>query len=828
MSMPSTRPAAPVRFGSEAILPDDSRTHFSRAVNFAPADGEVCTLNPPRFRWQYHPTEPGQGGDYVFTFQIAADRDFDSNVLKVETEFNFYNTIAPLQGTGPFYWRIGYRDRTASGPPTHWGDVRSFTLPGDAEVWDRSALAKPDFAAKPHPRMLFNAETLPKLRKLVETHDDSRVIFEGMLAEADRVLQAKWWAHMPESDREKTDVSYLTIAGDLALVAFCWRVTGDDRYAGVLERAVRFARYPKGGGASPEGAGGDSNEDSTQTTEFLALLYDWLYQDLSEPQRRDFADSLDWRIDHFVNYFAWRRVRDDKQQVWRHSLSTDGASHGIEGFYDTFPAAIAAYQESAHARECFHLGVNYMVGVGSSHGMESGSNEGPGYGNSKLAWMVNAACYLDSVFPEFGIGRNPWLMRVGAFYRAQTPVGIQHAPWGHGSNRRSYFEDGHAKSYRKLAFLTGDGRFLANYRHYGSVGADMMRPWIECALPLWREAPAPSVEEPGVQLFGRAGWVMAHSGPPSDPDTYRRGVGMIFPCRPVGAYSHAFNCDNSFHIFGYGQDLSHAAGSSDYEPHAFHAMSHNTILVDGLGQAQPGGLQEVPYYSRIIAFAAPNDSVAYWCGDATLAYPRRPFQPRHWWGRLSEVYQKRDLSYVRRVNRHVLFVRRKYFVILDDLAADRPARWSWLYHILPDGSLELDRTTGSFRYNVGGVGVHVAHLLGAGQLDVQDLRGADGFRNPLTGEDYAEDFGRGRRERPFVAEHNLWLTTREAHRTWRFLAVVYPVPQGGKAPAIQRLDELTVRVTAGDEVDVISFGPASAQPATINVDLPAIAPAGLH
>jgi len=817
----------PVRFGAETILPDDPRTHFSRAVNFAPADGEVCTLNPPRFRWQYHPTEPGKGGDYRFTFQVAADPQFKKMLLAVETEFNFYNTIKPFAGRGPFYWRIGYRERTAEGPPAHWSAVRSFTLAKDAEVWDRSMLAEPDFAARPHPRILFNKQTLPRLRQLIKTDPDSKIIFERIRRDADEALQSDWWDHIPESDRAPAPIRYIDIARELVNVAFCWRVTGEAKYAGVKERALRFARYPKGGRASPEHAGGESHEDSTQTTEFLGLLYDWLYEDLTETERRDFVDSLDWRIDYFVNHFAWRRPKNGKFLVRYGSLSTIGASHSFEGFFDTFPAALAAYGEAPHAAECFHLGVNYMVGVGSAHGFDEGWNEGPGYGNSKLAWLAYAACYLDSIFPEFQIGKNPWLRRIGEFFRSQTPTGLKHAPWGHGSNRRGYYESGHHRSYRKLAFLTGDGRFLANFARYGSVERGLSRPWIECALPLWRSKPAPVVAEEAVRLFPRAGWVMALSGPPSDPQTYNRGVGMIFACRPRGAYSHAFACDNSFHLFGYGQDLSHAAGSGGYEPHAFHTMSHNTILVDGLGQAQPDGRQAIPYFGRILAFGRSGEAV-YWCGDATLSYPRHKFRPSLWWGKLSKIYEQRDLSYLRRVNRHVLFLRKKYFVILDDLAAAQPARWSWLYHVLESQSIQIDKETGSLAYTIGDVKMHVKHLLGAGRLDVQDLQGKAGFRNPLTGEDYTNEFGRARPERTMIAEHNLWVTTRDKHATWRFLTVLYPVGPDMPEPTIERLDDLTIRVAAGDEVDVISFDASTPHPANVVVDLAAIAPAGLH
>ncbi|MHC4714902.1 MAG: heparinase II/III domain-containing protein, partial [Planctomycetota bacterium] len=584
---------------------------------------------------------------------------------------------------------------------------------------------------------------------------DSKVIFEKMKSEADATLETEWWKSFPENDVEEAEVWFINMLSQMANVAFVWRVTGDDRYAGVLERALTVARYPKGGRSSPQHSGGEAAEDSTQSSEFLALLYDWLYQDMTAEERADFADSLDWRIDAFVNNFAWRREVDGKRVITDYSLSTHGGSHPFEGFWDTFPAALAAYEDSAAAREAFHLGVNYFVGVSSAHGYEEAWNEGPGYGNSKWSWQVNSLCYLDSVFPEFAAGRNPWIARMGAYMRAVTPPGLKHAPWGHGSNKRSYYENGHRRAYRKLAFLTGDGLFLANWEHYGSVDGGLARPWIECALPLWREKPEKVVAEETVRAHPIDGWVTALSGPPNDAATYEKGVGMAFCCRSRGGYSHSFGSDNSFHIFAYGRDITHGGGTSAYEAYPFSSMSHNTILVDGLGQGGPRLAADRPWYARVIAFGKGN-GVAYWCGDATNAYPKKPAEVKHWWGGLGEAYKEIDVSHLKRFHRHVLFVRDKYFVILDDLAAEKPTKWTWLYHVETADEFALDEETGSFDYRMGDVQVRVAHLAGAGEMEVENRRGWDGLVNPITGEDYTEGG-----DRDVSAEHNVWISNRE-------------------------------------------------------------------
>lgn len=809
--------AAAVVIGADAALPVTERMCFSRAVNFAPGNGETCDLNPPRFRWQFHPDTPGQGGDYHFIFEIAASPEFDQPLVHVKTGLNFYNTLAPLPGTGPFYWRIGC---LADGSENaQWSGARKFSIAENAEIWDRSLLERPDFHNVGHPRLMLNQKTLPAFRRMIEQKGEPQEIFKAIQKRADAALISNWWDKVPESDVQEAVAPFVQMALGCTDVAFCYLVTDDQRYAGVKERALRLAAYPKGGRASPEGAGGESVEDSTQINEFLALTYDWLYQNLSESERAVFEQSLQWRLDHVLNNFAWRQHYPEMKGITPASLANLGFSHGYEGFFHSFAAGLALYEQAQVARDYFEVAINYMAGVGTAHGYDGGWNEGPGYALSKWSWQVNALCYLDSVFPAYNAGKNPWLRRLGEFLRAQTPAGIQHAPWGHGSNNESYYRRGRQRAFLKLAYLTGDGRFLADFQRVAPPPDRRDRPWIEATLPLWRTLPEPVQQDKPVRLFPEDGWVMALSGSPINPATYQEGTGMIFAARPRGGYSHSFACDNSFHWFAFGHDLSHAAGTSDYEPYAYCSMSHNTILVDGLGQAQPRDLQRQPWFARIAAFKQ-QDNLVYWCGDATNAYPKAPFRAGDWWGKLAPVYEQRQLPALKRVQRHVLFVDNRYFVLLDDLEAESPAQWTWLYHILDEDGFSLDETSGSFEYQMGDVHAKVVQLLGAGELGVEDLRGLKGLTNPLTGEDYREDRGKARGERSLIAEHNLWLTTREKHARWQFLTVLFPWRKDDAPPNIERIDNLSLRVTQGGEEEVISF--SGAADADVAVDLPAL------
>jgi len=152
-----------VRVGPDALLPDNPRSHFARTVNFAPAGGQAVQLNPPRFRWAYYP--PGaEVGPQEFVFQVAREAAFRQPIVDVRTPYNFYNTLKPLPAGNPLYWRVG--TCRPGEEHFHWSGIRVFHIAPDATVWDRSMLARPDFASRPHPRILLGGGNREKILQL--------------------------------------------------------------------------------------------------------------------------------------------------------------------------------------------------------------------------------------------------------------------------------------------------------------------------------------------------------------------------------------------------------------------------------------------------------------------------------------------------------------------------------------------------------------------------------------------------------------------------------------------------------------------------------------
>lgn len=1084
---PNLADGAPARIGSEAVVPENPRSHYSRYVNWRPADGEAARLNPPRMSWPYWPDWPNEWGDasHIFRLQISSKPDCSEPVVDVSCAFNFYNTLPALEGTEKWYWRVGYDVGTKRGK---WSQTRSFTIARDVVIWDRSALAKPKLAEQGHPRILFGKVGMAEARRLAHSDSGSRAALDLMRRQADDILRRGWWRDFPKTDRgAEPKQEFYKIARDLVRVCFVWRMTGDGKYAGVKERAVTWASYPPGGRASPEGLGGDGNEDATQGNEFLALLFDWLYTDLTDDERRVMIESLEWRVSHIMNRFAWRRssgagkgpmvrltfrsnakpvafeaesfelagearvvengkasagklvelatskaaitkslrleagsyvirvnghgpasnqdafyvaiddgkpkrlfingwgdvsttvklgaagrhairiladpneagfmvdrlsitphgdqrlhlrrsvkwceltwrvpvpklassvavelfnyyapgevwwdaigvtkapngesllknsdfsqLAGDRPSAWRayaygtkgelefhpqggrggtgavaiicddssergswgqtvpvkgvdtlyvsgryrtvgagsvppvraHSLSGCCSSHQFESSMDTAVCGLALYEHSEIGREWFDLMLNYLIGVTNGFGFDEAWNEGAGYGTSKFKWLMNATMYFDTALPELNLGCNPYYRRIGDWFCRVIPVGMDHHAWG---NQRNSSRGNHIATFRKLAYLTGEGRFLLNWQQYGGREISKWRPWIEYVLPAHYERPKPEPEKEFVQLFGTAGWAMAATGPPSLRSTYEKGAGLIFQCRPRGGYSHSFNSDGSFQLHAYGQMLNHGGGSSaNKDAYAYHTMSHSTILVDGLGQAQPTRGMLCPTYGRIVGFERGKDYV-YFAGDVTRCYPKQPGRYRRWSLPLGDVYEQRALPHLARYIRHILFVRGKYFVVYDDLACSKPATYTWLYHIRPEKPFTLHAPELAIDYGVGDVKVRLQHIAQVDKLKLDNRQGMDAFVNPFTGEDY-----RRWRKDDILCAHNLWISNAEPAREWRFLAVIYPAPPDEAIPPIERVDDVTVRV----EGDVVCFDAKSpaASDAGYVVDVEAFRP----
>ena len=405
--------------------------------------------------------------------------------------------------------------------------------------------------------------------------------------------------------------------------------------------------------------------------------------------------------------------------------------------------------------------------------------------------MLQAALTADLLLPGLQLGRSPYFTRLGAWYAHLMPLGIQRLAFGDYARNLERQVATQRSIFRHLTWLTQDGRLRTRADALTALGGDTAsaRPWLDLLTSEVKGLPEP-VPEPTRALFPEAGWVMVSTRPPSDTTGFQDAVGMIFQCRPRGGYSHSYRAENDFVWHALGQTLSAGGGNTAYpDPHARHSMSHNVILINGVGQEWNPRRPDHPFCGRLLLHRE-GEGFVHWVGDATHAYQTVPG--------------------LQRWHRHVVFVDGSWFAVFDDLAmhaAADPARFSWLFHVAPQVPLALEPEASAFRFTVGNVHARVALGNPAGTLAMVNRQGREGFVNEITGEDMLEtaakaltDKGRDLAEDSWMA-HNIWVTNREPVREWTVLAALTAWREGEAEPQVRFPGPGTVTVTpAGGQI----------------------------
>jgi hypothetical protein len=802
-----------------ALQPFNTGWNYSTILNRRPGDGLSVTVNPPRFSWPYLRDIVAEDirniAPTVFSLEIAADADFEEPQVRIEdTPYNFYNALAPLP-PGTWYWRVGY----GAQPNPEWSKVYSFVITGDTPVWDRSFIR----GAADRLRGMSGSRTAPEGESWEEwnarlaAHPDTREQHEMLFREAERVMALPWWDEFPETDQldrptrtREERTRWVGMLKNLSVVAFCYRLSGDEKYAGALPRIIKMASWPRGGLLSPENLGGQTKMPS-QAAELFAVVYDWFREDWSPEQRATLRETLRWRLqDMFFDpdNIVWQQ---GEERMRHFGLAYSAGSHPYQNFAWAVPAIVLMAGDLEIADTLLELSLHYLTGVTIPDGPEEGYNEGHGYSNEKAGTLLDAVLVVEMLLPEAGQGRNPVIQKLIHWF-AFMFSGPEDLPWGDswlGTSRNIGDEN-----LRKLAMLTHSplAKSLWVQRGKGEYGSNVRsgygRPWFEfMAWDRYAESleALPEAEIDDTLFLPEAGWVFAHSRPILSLEDYNQAVGMQFQMRPMGGYSHSYASDGSFVWFAHGALLSVGGGWRSWASLGYSRspLSHNSLLINGVGHSVVDPYQpQRAWTARPLAFEQ-GEGFTYWAAD------------------LGEGY--RPQIEVDHVVRHVLFVEGRWFVIFDDLQVPEPARFTWLFHVQQDVPLGVEAD--GFQYTVDHVNAEVRFANVPGTLEIQHATGREAYVNPDSGEDfYPGDMERAKSRgifSPFLTrplnQHSLRVRNQEPSTSWQFLSVLNASPEDTPLPEIEMLDEKRVALHTPDgRRIVVSFSPA--EPGDFTID----------
>jgi hypothetical protein len=622
-----------------------------------------------------------------------------------------------------------------------------------------------------------------------------------------------YWNDFPESDdlgrppktrEEKTRP--VTTLKELTIVAYAYRLTGDEKYAGAIPRIIQMASWPRGGLLSPEGGLGGFTKMPSQAVEFFAVVYDWFADDFSEAQAATLKEAIRWRL-HDMYFDPHSIIWQQGEDSMRHyGLAYNGGSHPFQNYAWTLPAILLTAGDLEVSDQLTELALHYLTGVTLQEGPEEGYNEGHGYSNEKAGTLLEAAVVTHMLLPDLELGKNPVIQNLVDWF-AFMFSGPEQLPWGD-SWLRTARNVGDI-NLRRLTVLTGSP--LAKHlwiergdKDYSdNVRGLYNRPWYDFAVwDRYREEidAIPDTPEIASTLFlKRAGWVFDHTRPILNLEDYKQAVGMQMQFRPMGGYNHSFGSDGSFVWFGHGALLSSGGGWRSWASLGYSrsALSHNSLLVNGIGHSiinkyQPQRL----YTARPLAYEERED-LRYWAAELTPGYPEE--------------------ANAQRVIRHVVRVEDVY-ILYDELVAADPSTFHWLFHVYQDVPVQV--SPDGFTYSIDGVEARV-QLATPATISIENKIGRDGYVNPVTGTDhYPADMerakGRGifkKYETESLQHNNLMVSNTVKTDRFSFLAVLTCAPESGTLPEV--VLESPTRVILPNGL-TLSFDPT--QPGDFTVD----------
>ena len=836
--------AATYTIDSNEAVPIPEHSRYLIFGSNRPNDGETVYFDPPRFCWTYDP-DPSvsmlASPLRKFRFQISSNSSFTSLLVDIVTESNSYNFLAPLN-IGQAWWRVAYLDY-ATETVDEWSPERTFYISGSAVDWDRSDLASDTYLASKanHPRLMYKGSDLPAIRTWIAGNSAAQTRQLFITNAADTAIAAAWWGN-PTTEPE-------TYWHSMRRVALAYLLTQDNKYldnGDTIDTLVALAGlYVSTGHARTDDYDGHAIRS-------LALSYDWLYNEMTPSQRASVVAALDHHADWLNNYFIFRSMYEVDgirgsniysylranpsvalvpDQVSGGSTWKMGNSHTMDVFQDGLYAGFAAYEDSAHCRELLDLGMNFHIGRTYWNGTEQGVHQGLSYSGSAFTDIVNAAFVATTIFPEVELEKNPFLTGVTRWFNRMAPYGIKNTFWGDVVYNLNGFGASTARFSGTVGLMCQDG--VAWNRYDAEVDPDTYKKgngkyaYLHLIEPWYNSPPTKTTETAMGAVYPAEGWAMAASAPPSTSAAFD-GVGFTFKASPRHHQGHDNFHNLSFQLWAYGESLTRAGHNKDNNTaYTLNTIGHYGLLIDGLTQNQVFEFSHGwdDSFANIVAFEETDDYI-YVSGDATMSYPHQTFPNARKFG--LDIYfaggGNRDASHLEKMRRHMIMMRDKYFVILDECEASVPSQFTWIYHVKDPNWTWTDVSKPEFMYEVGDVDVYMKHIGNANDLDIdtwiEDEDDPNHLHiNPITGETFPDSSWTPSTSRLPPAPRKLWISNKNLATTHNFLTVIYPVDNGGPAPTITRINDLTVQVSDGVTTDIITFDPTQASGATVYIDL---------
>lgn len=625
-----------------------------------PVENAVSQINPPAFVWL--PLK--KASSYKINIQEAKS---DNPIISKETRSNCLVLSSKLK-PGDHTWTVEAFD--SKGNSMAKRKPYNLHIPSDATDFSFPDIKALKAKIKPHhPRLIFDKDEIEAIRKTLKT--TRRAGWLAVKEMADESLKLDnpvlpWYE--PIEDYKTRRLEYRKyfryfrayVDEGLQSLAMAWLMTGEQKYADKAKELLFVViEWDPHGITSSNKIGFD--EPGLSLARCIHRVYDWLYDSFDDDEREKVRDYIIERTRD-----TWNRVG-----IKRPYLQNPGASHDARliGYLGEQALVLAGEADDTEVEKWMDFSLTAFWTVFPHWaGSDGGWAEGIGYA---AAYNTRATNWIESFLSTTGLNMwdKPFFQKIRNYLMYCARPNDEFWAFGDGAERGPRLNPSRAMILRTLM------------SHYAQRFEDTACEWWANQIPLDKNAISnppqalilgietkgqPPINYPQAAVFRDVGWSAMHS----DLSDLKNDVFFLFKSSPYGSISHSHADQNSFYLSVGG--LALAIPSGYYGPvygmphHAEWTRSskaNNTILVNETGQV----VRDFTATGSIKDFIH-DEKLSYVCGDAAPAYK----------GSLTKF------------DRHILYVRPGFFVILDDLAVPKASSFQWMLHSLDKMKVDVE------------------------------------------------------------------------------------------------------------------------------------------